>query len=681
MKRLNTTWLSASCIATCLALTGCAGSIGKIADTLLANEVGSDDRELPQTAYAIPASADRIQMLAGQGSGLSCSLPWGAQTLAFTAGENQAPIALQMRQACAFHDYCYRHGNATYGYSQSDCDFLLQQHAFRICKYVNRERSVEKCETDARKLTLGVRLGGFKPFQRVRATDDSAGSTFFEFDVYPVRSERYQVLRIADAPEEWVRTGHLPKAAYHFDIRPSGSVVRVVGWTTAGGMKVEQGPIVLQGSYYALTAPPLVVRDAPGGKDWLVWWKRYSLRETGGRFAFLPAGQATRNDWRIVAGERLDASRETLSGPGVPLNSVGYGSKSSAFVEETDAFFSEVYAVQGANRPGQVRLAAITKNPCTPSGRWACLVNLEVDTVQQKLRVGDKGKPPMYTIRADNCANNTPPGLCNVYRNYVAAPYVFNSAEGPLVTWLVRGSGPNGRGYSGSGIVRSYSFGNTPDAPAVKRDVFTLPGFAESMEPAVLLDTTSSVPAFLSLESSKTTFNVHTRFSVPENGRSGVNNVQCPKHADRSWLQRPVAYVPAPDGTRRGFLVFSRVQLDAFGDADSQSSATLRLAITTVFDNGCSAQRYQDFPGFFKGPRMSHSVGKNMSEAKDQVFNWFSEKVRGGQLVIADVTGDDIPDVIQVTRMPDRSEFDTAVLVGALDANELRFKTLSSALD
>lgn len=681
MKRLKILWLSASCTVIFLAIAGCASSIGKIADSLLANEVGSDDRELPQTAYAIPASANGIQMLAGQGSGLSCSLPWGAQTLAFTAGEYQAPIALQMRQACAFHDYCYRHGNATYGYSQADCDFLLQQHAFRICKYVNRERSVEKCETDARKLTLGVRLGGFKPFQRARATEDSAGSTFLEFDAYPVRSERYQVLRIADAPEEWVRTGHLPKAAYHFDIRPAGSIVRIVGWTAAGGKKVDEHPIVLRGSYYTLTVPPLVVRDAPGGKDWLVWWKRYSLRETGGRFAFLPAGQATRDDWRIVAGESTEAPPEPQGETGVPSSSGGFGAKSSAFVEETDAFFSEVYAVQGTNRPGQVRLAAITKNPCTTSGRWACLVDLDVDTVRRKLRVSANGKPPMYTVRADDCANDDPPGYCNVYRNYVAAPYVFNGAEGPLVTWLVRGAGPNGRGYGSSGIVRRYSFGPTPDAQAVKRDVLALPDFAESMEPAVLLDTTASVPAFLSLELDKTTFNVHTRSAVPENGRSSVNNVQCAEHADRSWLQRPAAYVPAPDKTRRGFLVFSRVQLDALDDTDSQPSATLRLAITTVFDNGCSKPRYQDFPGFFKGPKLARRVGKNMSEAKAQVFHWFSENVRGGQLVVADVTGDDIPDVIQVTRIPDASEFDTAVLAGGLDSNELRFTISASASD
>lgn len=127
--------------------------------------------------------------------------------------------------------------------------------------------------------------------------------------------------------------------------------------------------------------------------------------------------------------------------------------------------------------------------------------------------------------------------------------------------------------------------------------------------------------------------------------------------------------------------MFSRVQLDVLEDMELRPSATLRLAITAVFDNGCSKPRYQDFPGFFKGPRVARGVGKNMSEAKAQVFHWFSENVRGGQLVVADVTGDDIADVIQVTKIPDASEFDTAVLAGALDSEELRFTMHASASD
>jgi hypothetical protein len=66
-----------------IAVVGCSGVFDKIADTVLANEVRFDDREAPRTAYAIKASADNVQLLGGQGNGLSCSLPPGTQALAF----------------------------------------------------------------------------------------------------------------------------------------------------------------------------------------------------------------------------------------------------------------------------------------------------------------------------------------------------------------------------------------------------------------------------------------------------------------------------------------------------------------------------------------------------------------------------------------------------------------------
>jgi len=198
---------TALAIASITSLTGCAVFFDRIADTVLANEVRYDDREAPHTAYAIAASSDGVQLIGGQGKGLSCSLPLGAQALAFLRGNKQAPIALQMRQACAFHDYCYRHCNATYGYSQADCDFMLQQQAFRLCKLINRETSISKCETNARKVTVGVRSGGFGSFKRARALKDKKASTFFEFDPYPVRSASFRVIRIVDAPQQWVREG------------------------------------------------------------------------------------------------------------------------------------------------------------------------------------------------------------------------------------------------------------------------------------------------------------------------------------------------------------------------------------------------------------------------------------------------------------------------------------------
>jgi hypothetical protein len=290
-------------------LTGCVSLFDRIADTVLANEVRFDDRESPPTAYAIPASADAIQLLGGQGSGLGCSLPPGAQVFAFSRHATQAPIALQMRQACAFHDYCYRHGNATYGYSQADCDFLLQQHAFRLCKYINEEATISACETNARKVTLGVRLGGFGSFRRARSGDDDKASTFFEFDPYPVRATSFKVVRIADAPARWTHSGVLPKAAYHFDIRPSGTRVHVMGWKTDG--RLACAAFDLPASYNAINGVPIVVRTKDG-QDWFVWWQRHDIYSTDGRFALLPPGNALPQDWETASGGFTDPSARRM---------------------------------------------------------------------------------------------------------------------------------------------------------------------------------------------------------------------------------------------------------------------------------------------------------------------------------------------------------------------------------
>src|SRR3569832_1374289 len=83
-------------------VSGCASLFDGIANTLLANEVRQDDREAPHTARALLPGSEEMQLVGGKGEGLSCSLPPGAQALAFDRDpKKQAPIALQMRQACA----------------------------------------------------------------------------------------------------------------------------------------------------------------------------------------------------------------------------------------------------------------------------------------------------------------------------------------------------------------------------------------------------------------------------------------------------------------------------------------------------------------------------------------------------------------------------------------------------
>lgn len=499
-RMLSIFGVAALAVTAAISVTGCAGLFDKIADTVLANEVRFDDRESPRTPHAIAASGDGVQLLGGQGNGLSCSLPPGAQALAFRRDGKQAPIALQMRQACAFHDYCYRHGNATYGYSQADCDFMLQQQAFRLCKFINVNASIGECETNARKVTLGVRLGGFGSFKRARALEDQKASTFFEFDPYPIRASAHRVVRIADAPQRWVRDGLMPKAAYHFDIRPSGSLVHVLGWKPSGA--VVCASFELPGSYSAINGPPMVIRDASEGEDWFVWWKRGELAATGGQFALLPTGRATRQDWVKAAGgfvpyvQSGQCESKALwssdgDAPATPL---------AAFVTgNVDLNFSELHPIHSTNTPGVIRFLGLSTHSCIKGDRSLCLVDVVFDTTLRHFRK-EPASPTLYRAVERNCISAEPgrPSResCDRYRNYVGAPFVVLSESEPSLVWMRRGAG-NGDGYEDRVTVRRYAIGKSRQEPATDLGELALTSFPETMEPAFLTNAASDKPAFV----------------------------------------------------------------------------------------------------------------------------------------------------------------------------------------
>jgi hypothetical protein len=150
------------------------------------------DRELPVTVTSFPSSTNMVSTIGGMGEGLSCSLPWFADHF-FAKDASPIRVERRFRQACVFHDMCYRHGLATYGYTQNDCDELLQEQALRICISVSG-RKLSDCQTEAKKVAAGVKFGGFKDY---RSWDRS---TFFEFDPNPYRSIRFFSLRTIDHP-------------------------------------------------------------------------------------------------------------------------------------------------------------------------------------------------------------------------------------------------------------------------------------------------------------------------------------------------------------------------------------------------------------------------------------------------------------------------------------------------
>lgn len=671
--------IAAVAAAVVTSITGCSSLLDTVASTILANEVRFDDRESPRTPYALMPSSDALQLLGGQGKGLSCSLPPGAQQLAFVKGKDQAPIALQMRQACAFHDYCYRHGNATYQYSQTDCDFMLQQQAFRLCKFINKEASISECETNARKVTLGVRLGGFGSFKRARATDHDKASTFHEFDPYPVRSTSYRVLRIADAPKNW---GVMKKAAYQFEIRPSGSLVHVIGWKESG--EAVCGNFMLPAQYDAINTAPMVVYDHSSGEDWFVWWKRKELSSTGGHFAVLAPGRATQKDWAIVAGGARRA--EEPSGcefkevwpRDTGTNAAGTSAFNTAWV---DSQFSEVHPINAINERGQLHLMALRTHSCVDGDSSLCLVEIVIETEQKQPR---EFKPPLYRAIESNCGASANSGDCDGYRNFVGAPFVVARDKEVSFAWLRRGTS-NGDGYEEGASLRRYAFGKTRTAPATDLGELKLTEFSESMEPGFFSDSESGDLSFISLATEGTKFQVIETTAVASGDKSGVRKFECFKDSDKSWLQRPAAMIRSKKLPANRYVVLSRVITNNATEMVFPLAATLEIQVASVVDGKCSEVFKEGFSTFYRdfasGPEKTDTANisqKSSDKRKEkalEAYGRFAERVRGGQLVLADVNGDGVPDLVQIARLSEPKAYDLriALLIGAEEDGKLSF--------
>lgn len=195
----------------------------RIADGVAERSFGSatpaGDPEPPAMAWSPAWSTAELGAFVGRGEGLDCSIP-PAALLAFSSkakatSQDLAPVNLRFRQACVAHDLCYRHGRATYGYTQAQCDAALVQAAFRLCRYIpgiraqhrpgetadERARAdaldregLRRCATEARKVLAGVTLGGAGSYRQATGDADRLGtpatpigraSTIAEYDPFP----------------------------------------------------------------------------------------------------------------------------------------------------------------------------------------------------------------------------------------------------------------------------------------------------------------------------------------------------------------------------------------------------------------------------------------------------------------------------------------------------------------
>lgn len=190
--------------------------VGKISK----NVIEPADAEMPVTITSFRSAANMISAVGGQGAGLNCSLPWGIDGVfrGPKAQQSAIPVRQRFRQACVFHDLCYRHGLATYGYSQNDCDELLQEQALRICMSVGGRTQLDACQLDAKKFAFGVKLGGFDSYR------GWGQSTYFEFDPNPYRAMNFSAARVLDHPFKAKLPEKLKDAPY--DLLLSFNVLR-----------------------------------------------------------------------------------------------------------------------------------------------------------------------------------------------------------------------------------------------------------------------------------------------------------------------------------------------------------------------------------------------------------------------------------------------------------------------
>jgi len=189
-------WLIGSLAVVALLAGGTLAGARPVSDWLIGmvyqNVVPPEGGEMAVTVTSYPSSARVASILGGRGEGLNCSIPRFSKLFfpRSVVRDRNATATDLFRQACVFHDLCYRHGLATYGYSQADCDQMLQEQAARICTNVGGE----ECQLNAKKVLAGVTNGGFDSYQSWRT------STYYEFDPSPASSEHMSVARVIDHP-------------------------------------------------------------------------------------------------------------------------------------------------------------------------------------------------------------------------------------------------------------------------------------------------------------------------------------------------------------------------------------------------------------------------------------------------------------------------------------------------
>jgi len=97
------------------------------------------------------------------GTPVGCSVP----TVVRLADEYHDRYARRFEDACIAHDYCYRHGHATYGDRRADCDRMFLDDMKTSCndRLELDPGNAAECRLAASEFHLAVRRSGAKRFR------------------------------------------------------------------------------------------------------------------------------------------------------------------------------------------------------------------------------------------------------------------------------------------------------------------------------------------------------------------------------------------------------------------------------------------------------------------------------------------------------------------------------------
>lgn len=650
---------------------------GRIAaDQILANAIRPSGREMPATAGSIPYASADTQIVGGMGQGLSCSLPGILEWLAFPTHGDKSPIGLRMRQACAYHDYCYRHGAATYGYTQADCDFALQAQAFRLCTFIenvgkpdeNGHVKDSNCMQDARLVTLGVRVGGSDSFRThdarfvpsIEETDrdgsNENSSTFFEFDLYATKSTTYTVYRIADAPLiEHKAPG--TKAIYRFKIRPSGTAV-----SYSLGFQPYKYYAQIPGNPNYLTSAPLVVGAGFGDSaaDWFVWWQRASEDATTGRLIALAPGVAT--DTQLSCFESATVCL-------VPALHTIVAEIGRAENWKDDPQIDQLRPADlGPASTKGISLITLRNHSCLgPVGNAPCFVHVLVRTdkaagqpqPQEPLSINDR-----FSRKPESTDNNR-------YRNFVSLPFVLNppNAKSPAIAWTRRDENYQDDAYLRRAAVDpGRDEKNTIDDTASSQGTVFLSGFAEADEPAFVIGRSTNHPILVSITDATDTEGASAtaarlwEFPPPDIGDQAlstpavaVDAVRCRPGVEATWLLRPPQIVGRSDES--SLVVFTRLRPHV-----SKDWMAAKLQVTTLViqpDGSCPAPAW-------RGPEIPIRTSKptKPDEIQDPIERGRNAFIRVSKapILVTDIDGDGSTKLI----LPQGSEPDSPLQICSL---------------